>query len=130
MFDDLFRRLMESVEKCVDDFISELMDSERVAGFNSDLQHRNQIVIRWLINHGAPAELIEEAKELEAQGNAAIMAVIDEIRLCGGKLCVVPEELLRLLLEAAGPRATAVFLQTYRDYFKNLLENWGNNHRE
>lgn len=108
------RRDMASGVKEAGDFLLDLMDSERVAGFNDDLQHRNLKVIRWLETHGAPAELITQAKEDAAQGNSAILVVYDEIRLTGTDYRVIPAEVLDLFLEAAGPRARALFIQLCR----------------
>jgi len=110
------RRDMVSGAEEVGDFLLNVMNSERVAQFNSDLQHRNFKVIGWLETHGAPAELIAQAKEDAAQGNNAILTVYDEIRLGGMDFRVVPGEVLDLFLKAAGPRAQALFNQMCQDY--------------
>lgn len=56
-FSCIRRDMVSGVEE-VGDFLLNVMNSERVAQFNSDLQHRNFKVIGWLETHGAPAELI------------------------------------------------------------------------
>jgi len=124
------RRDMASGVKEAGDFLLDLMDSERVAGFNDDLQHRNIKVIRWLETHGAPAELIAQAKEDAAQGNSAILVVYDEIRLIGTDYRVIPAEVLDLFLEAAGPRARALFIQLCRQYPANSVDTGGKDYRE
>lgn len=124
------RRGMVSGEKEVGAFLLDLMDSERVAKYNSDLQQRNMIVIRWLEMHDAPAEMIAQAKEDAAQGNHAILMLYDEIRLGGIELRVVPAEILGLFLEAAGPRAAALFRQLCQEYFAEHTNTGGKDHRE
>ena len=42
------RRDMVSGGKEVGDFLLDLMDSDRVSQYNSNLQHRNFVVIDWL----------------------------------------------------------------------------------
>lgn len=123
------RRDMVSGGEEVGDFLLNLMDSERVAQFNSDLQHRNFTVIGWLETHGAPAELIAQAKEDAAQGNNAILTVYDEIRLGGMDFRVVPGEVLDLFLEAAGRRAHALFNQMCQDYSYSAITG-GKDYRE
>ena len=121
---------MVSGEKEVGAFLLDLMDSERVSKYNSDLQHRNMMVIKWLEGHGAPAEMIAQAKEDAAQGNHGILTLYDEIRLGGTELRVVPAEVLELFLEAAGPRAAALFRRLCREYFAEHSNTGGKDHRE
>lgn len=97
-------------------FLLNLMDSDRVTQYNDNLQRRNLKVIRWLEEHNAPAELIIQAKEDAAQGNNAILTVYDEIRMGGIEYRVIPAEVLDLFLEAAGPRARALFIQMCQEY--------------
>lgn len=121
---------MVSGEKEVGAFLLDLMDSERVSKYNSDLQQRNMMVINWLEGHGAPAEMIAQAKDDAAQGNNAILTLYDEIRLGGTELWVVPAEILGLFFEAAGPRAAALFSQLCREYFAEHTNTGGKDHRE
>ena len=126
------RRDMVSGAEEAGDFLLELMDSERVAQFNDDLQHRNYVVIHWLEEHGAPAELITQAKEDAAQGNNAILTVYDEIRLGGMDYRVVPAEVLEVLdlfLTAAGSRARALFYQLCQEYSQSAITG-GKDYRE
>lgn len=123
------RRDMVSGAEEVGDFLLNLMDSERVAQFNSNLQHRNFVVIGWLEEHGAPAEMIAQAKEDAAQGNNAILTVYDEIRLGGMDYRVVPGEVLDLFLEAAGRKARALFIQLCQEYSQSAIMG-GKDYRE
>lgn len=132
MFSEEFsciRRDMVSGGKEVGDFLLELMDSERVAQFNSDLQYRNFAVIAWLEQHGAPAEVIDQARDDASQGNNAILTVYDEIRLGCPDYRVVPGEVLDLFLRAAGPRATALFCQMCEEYSHTAITG-GKDYRE
>lgn len=129
-FSCIRRDNMVSGEKEAGDFLLDLMGSERVSQYNSDLQHRNMMVIRWLEEHGAPAEMIAQAKDDAAQGNHAILTLYDEIRLGGTELWVVPAEILELFLEAAGPRAVALFRQLCREYFAEHTHTGGKARRE
>ena len=112
----------------VGNFLLEYVDSDRVAKFNSDLQHRNHKVIRYLEEHKAPAELINQAIEDAAQGNNAILTVYDEIRQSGVDYWVVPADVLELFLEAAGPRAQTLFIQLCQQY--NAVTAEGKDYRE
>ena len=111
------RRDMVSGAKDAGSFLLDLMDSDRLCQFNSNLQHRNFVVIDWLEKHNAPTELIIQAKEDAAQGNNAILTVFDEIRLSWGDYLVVPRNVLELVLVAAGPRALALFNQMCQEYY-------------
>ena len=51
---------MVSDEKEAGDFLLDLMDSERVSQYNSNLQQRNMMVIKWLEAHVAQAEMIAQ----------------------------------------------------------------------
>ncbi len=48
-------------------FLIQLMDAEKVADYNDNLQERSFRVIRWLEDHDAPEELIMEAKRIMQQ---------------------------------------------------------------
>lgn len=128
-FSCIRRDMVSGVEEAGNFFLN-LMDSERVAGYNSNLQKRNCKVIRWLEEHDAPAELIEQAKEDAAQGNNAILTVYDEIRLSGADYRVIPAEILDLFLEAAGPRARALFIQLCREYPVKSVDTGEKDYRE
>ncbi len=127
-FSSIRRDVVSGVEE-VGGFLLDLMDSERVAEFNSNLQQRNFKVIRWLREHGAPQEMIGQAEEDAAQGNNAILTVYDEIRL-RDDYSVVPTELLELFLEAAGPRAQALFRQLCEEYSAEVKDAMGKDYRE
>ena len=111
-------------------FLERLMDSERVAGYNDNLQHRNMAVIRWLRAHDAPEELIQQALYDSAAGNNAILTVIDEIRLMGTELVVIPKDILELFLEAAGPQATRLFVHLCQEQRERSMQPGGKDYRE
>ena len=124
------RRDMVSGGTEAGNFILNLMDSDRVTKYNSDLQYRNLKVIKWLEEHGAPAEMIAQAKDDAAQGNNAILALYDEIRLGGIERWVVPAEILKLFFEVAGPKAEALFFQLCKEYCEEFVRTGGKDYRE
>ena len=124
------RRDKESGGEEAGNFLLNLMDSERVSQYNDNLQRRNFVVIRWLEEHGAPTEMVTQAKEDAAQGNNAILTVYDEIRMGGTRFRVIPEEVLELFLEAAGPRARALFIQLCQEYDAKSVITGGKDYRE
>lgn len=126
---DRFRRDMGLGNRELGEYLMNLMDSDRVSQYNSDLEHRNMAVIRWLEEHDAPAEMIEQANEDEAQGINAILNLVDEIRLGGVELLVFPAEVVKLLLTALGPVATAYLIQLCNEYEDQAGEN-GKDYRE
>lgn len=111
-------------------FILELMDSDRVTKYNSDLQHRNFMVIKWLEEHGAPTEMVAQARDDAAQGNNAILTLYDEIRLGGIERSVIPTEALELFFEVAGPKASALFNQLCEEYLGDSVHVGGKDCRE
>lgn len=111
-------------------FLENLMDSDRVAGYNDTLEHRNLKVIRYLEEHGAPEEMILQAREDAAAGNNAILTVVDEIRMMNTEYLVIPRWVLELFLEAAGPRATKLFILLCQEEYERSLKPGGKDYRE
>ncbi len=113
---DRFWRDMGLGNRELGEYLMNLIDSDRVSRYNSNLEYRNMAVIRWLAENDAPEELIEQAKKDEAQGINAILNVVDEIRMCGVELVVVPAEVVKLIPAALGPVASAYLIQLCEEY--------------
>ena len=113
-YDSSVRRMVVGNE--IGDFLIERLDTNgKTADYCESLQKRNQKLINALVAMHAPEELIEQAREDEAQGTNAILTVIDEIRM-QGEFYVIPEYILNIILEAMGPRATMMLSDLCREY--------------
>lgn len=105
------RRYMGSNNREIGNYLMNLMDSSAISRSNSDLRNRNIALIRWLEEHDAPAELIEQCKFDDAQGYNVVLDIVEELHMRGTELLVIPAEVVELLLDSLGPVTSAYLIQ-------------------
>ena len=104
---DNFRRYTGSNNRGIGNYLMNLMDSGAISRSNSDLRHRNMAVIK----HDAPAELLEQCKDDYSQGYNVVLNIVEELRMRGTELLVIPAEVVELLLDSLGPVTSAYLIQ-------------------